>query len=492
MANVSQKKPSGKKTELGTLIAATRRAMIYAFIFSFCMNVLLLLLPIYSLQVLDRVISSGSIATLLMLSLIACIGFVFFGIFNMVRGFVFHGMVEWLDTKLAPRLIEVAITKSSVGANIAAGQYQRDLGYIKNFINGGLATLLDAPWSLLFIVVIYMISPVLGFISVIGAVLLIALAVLNELITRKVYEDAQQGNIQSAQLADVVGRNAEAIEAMGMTPQITQNWVEHSQSGVDAQYKASHRGNLLGSISRFFRFMVQVGIIGVGAYLTLKSEMTTGGMIAASILVGRALGPFEAAISVWRSLVMARDAHHRLDAALNSTPKMRGEMALPAPEGRVTSEGVFFQPSAGHAILKNINFALQPRESLGIIGPSAAGKSTLAKIIMGILPTTSGAMRLDGAEVFKWNREDLGQYVGYMPQQVDLFNGTIKDNIARMQKDAKDEDVIYAAKFAGCHEMILKLPKGYETEFVSGNLNLSPGQRQRIGCVRKTTLCGVR
>ena len=484
MAMIAQKKKTGQKTELGKLMGALRRSMIYAFVFSFCMNVLLLLLPIYSLQVLDRVISSGSIDTLLMLSLIACIGFVFFGIFNMVRGFVFHGMVEWLDTKLAPRLIEVAITKSSVGANIAAGQYQRDLSSVKNFINSGLATLLDAPWSLLFIVVIYMISPVLGFISVIGAVLLIALAALNELITRKVYEDAQQGTIQSAQLADVVGRNAEAIEAMGMTPQITQNWVDSNQSGVEAQYKASHRGNLLSSISRFFRFMVQVGIIGVGAYLTLQNEMTTGGMIAASILVGRALGPFEAAISVWRSFVMARDAYHRLDNALNSTPQMRGEMALPAPEGRVTSEGVFFHPSGGNAILKNINFALQPRESLGIIGPSAAGKSTLAKIIMGILPTTSGAMRLDGAEVFKWNREDLGQYVGYMPQQVDLFNGTIKDNIARMHKNASDEDVIYAAKFAGCHEMILKLPKGYETEFVSGNLNLSPGQRQRIGLAR--------
>lgn len=481
---MKQKKQGRQKSEMSNIFAQMRRAVVYAFVFSFFMNVLLLLLPIYSLQVLDRVISSASIDTLLVLSFISIAGLSFFGVFNLIRGYVLHGMVEWLDVKLAPRLIEVAVVKSSIGLNVSAGQYQRDLGSIKSFINSGLATLLDAPWSLLFLLVIYMISPVLGFISVIGAAALFCMALLNEFMTRRVLEDSQQGSIKSSQLADIVGRNAEAIEAMGMLRHITKNWVTQNNHALDSQYRAGHRSNAISSISRVVRFLIQMAITGVGAYLALRNEMTVGGMIASSILAGRALAPFEAAIGVWRVLVAARDAYYRIDNALQTTPNMRGEMGLPAPKGLVTAEGVFFQPPGSAAILKNINFVLQPHESLGIIGPSAAGKSTLAKVMMGILPTTNGAMRLDGAEVFKWNREDLGQYVGYMPQQVDLFNGTIRDNIARMELDACDEDVIAAAQFAGCHEMILRLPKGYETEFVSGNLTLSPGQRQRIGLAR--------
>lgn len=485
MANVIQKKKKPMaKTELGALLAQTRRAVVYAFIFSFCMNVLMLLLPIYSLQVLDRVIGSASIDTLLLLTLICVVGFLFFGLFNLVRGYVLHGMVEWLDRKLAPRLLEVAVMKSSLGLNISAGQYQRDLGSIKAFINNGLATLLDAPWSLLFLLVIYMISPVLGFVGLIGAVLLFLMAIINELMTRKVLESGQQEAIKSSQLADVMGRNAEAIEAMGMIRQIIQNWTRQNDVSLESQYRAGHRSNLIGSISRVVRFMIQIAVTGIGAYLALKNELTVGGMIASSILVGRALAPFEAAIGVWRVLVGARDAYARLNGILETSPNLRGEMELPAPTGRLTAEAVFFQPPGVPAILKNVNFALQPHESLGIIGPSAAGKSTLAKVIMGILPTSSGALRLDGAEVFKWNRQDLGRYVGYMPQQVDLFNGTIKDNIARMDINAPDEAVIAAAQFAGCHEMILRLPKGYETEFVSGNQTLSPGQRQRIGLAR--------
>lgn len=475
---------TAKETELAQVLRKTRRALAFAFLFSFCMNFLLLLLPIYSLQVLDRVISSGSMDTLMVLTLIAVIGFVFYGLFNVIRGFVLQGIVQWLDVKLAPRLIEVAVVKSSLGANVNAGQYQRDLNLIKGFINGGVVTLLDAPWSLLFLVVIYMISPILGFVAVIGAVLLFIMAVLNEFLTKKAYQDSQQNTIQSANLADIVGRNAEAIEAMGMMKHVLKRWVDYNDLGLRAQYGATNRSTILSSISRIFRFIIQVGIIGIGAYLTLQNELTVGGMISCSILVGRALAPFEAAINVWRGLVNARDAYRRVDQALETTPAFRGEMELPPPTGMFTAEGVFFQPVNSPPILRNVNFALKPHESLGIIGPSAAGKSTLAKVIMGILPSTAGAMRLDGAETFKWNREHLGQFVGYMPQHVDLFNGTIKDNIARMDPNATDEAVIEAAQFAGCHDMILKLPKGYETEFVSGNLNLSPGQRQRIGLAR--------
>ena len=471
-------------TDLIHALRACRRAMLYALGFSLVMNILLLLLPIYSLQVLDRVISSRSTDTLIVLSIIAVICFIFYGIFNMLRAFVLSGVVQWLDEKMGPDLLRIAIIKSSIGGNVSAGQFQRDLGMIKGFVNSGLVALLDAPWSLIFLFIIYMINPVLGFISLMGSIVLFILALINELVTKTPIKEAQDSMIKSGLLADTMSRNAEAIEAMGMMPNILNNWQEHNKEGLLAQYRSFDRAQIIQSASRTLRFMIQVCIIGFGALLTLNAEMTVGGMIACSILVSRALAPYEQAIGVWKSLISARDAYRRLNQVLRTTPEMRGTMALPAPEGRLTAEAVFFQPPNTPAIIKNVNFALEPGESLGIIGPSAAGKSTLAKMIIGILPTSHGSIRLDGVETFKWNREDLGQYVGYMPQQVDMFPGTIRDNIARMAPGAPDEAVIEAAKMAGCHDMILRLPQGYETEFTAGNLALSPGQRQRIGLAR--------
>jgi PrtD family type I secretion system ABC transporter len=471
-------------TDLVHALRACRRAVVYCLIFSLVMNILLLMLPIYSLQVLDRVISSHSIETLIVLSIIAMIGFVFYGLFNAIRAFVLGGMVQWLDEKMGPDLLRVAIVRASLGHAVSAGQFQRDLQSIKGFLVGGLTALLDAPWSLIFLFIIYMINPVLGFISLCGSIVLFVLALLNEMITKKPLHEAQDSMIQSSLLADVMSRNAEAIEAMGMMPAILKNWQEQSKEGLKAQYVSYDRAQMIQSVSRVIRFVIQVGIIGFGALLTLNNEMTVGGMIACSILVARALAPYEQAIGVWKTLISARDAYRRLNAVLLTTPQLRGTMSLPAPEGRLTAEGVFFQPQGTNAIIRNVNFGLEPGESLGIIGPSAAGKSTLAKMIIGLLPATAGSIRLDGAETFKWNREDLGRYVGYMPQQVDMFPGTIRDNIARMSPDVSDEAVIEAAKFAGCHEMILRLPKGYETEFSAGSLALSPGQRQRIGLAR--------
>lgn len=472
-------------TELDSLFHKTRRAFLYALLFSFCMNVLMLLLPIYSLQVLDRVISSHSMDTLILLTLITVIGFAFYAALSLIKSYVLEGTTQWLDHKLAPKLLAFAVMKSSFGGGVAtAGQYQRDLANIKAFIMNGLSVLLDAPWSLIFIVVIYMINPILGFISVLGIVILVGLAVINELATKKPLEQSQEGAIQSSQLADIASRNAEAIEAMGMLDPIVHNWTEFNKPVNELQHVASSRNNIIQAISRFLRIGLQIAVTGVGAYLALKGELTPGGLIASSILVGRALAPFEGAISIWKLLVTARESYHRLDAVLESVPNLRGSMALPRPKGRLTAESVYYSPPNTPPILKNINFVLEPGEGLGIIGPSAAGKSTLAKLIIGLVPPTHGSIRLDAAETFKWNRNDFGKHVGYMPQQVDLFNGTIKDNIARMVLDATDEEVIAAAQFAGCHEMILRLPNGYETQFHQGNLSLSPGQRQRIGLAR--------
>ena len=383
---ITKKQSSKEPSELAKIFRQCKRALLYAGLFSLCMNFTLLLLPIYSLQVLDRVMSSHSVDTLIVLTFICVVAFAFFGLFSLIRAFILQGMVEWLDDKLAPRLLQIAVVKSSLGALPSAGQYQRDLMMIKSFINGGVAILLDAPWSIIFIFVIYMINPVLGFLAVCGAIILISFGVINELMTKQPIEQSQENNIQSVHIADVASRNAEAIEAMGMMSNILRNWVKHNDIGLGLQNTATKRSHIIQNISKSLRMIIQIGVIGIGGYLTLQNEMTVGGMIACSILVARALAPFEGAINIWKSLVSARESYHRLDKIMSNTPKLRGDMSLPRPTGKLTVENLYFQPPGGPAIIKNVNFSLEPGESLGIIGPSAAGKSTLSKLIMGILP----------------------------------------------------------------------------------------------------------
>lgn len=481
---IRKDKGRGSQSELLGIVKQCRRAFAYTMLFSLIVNLLMLLPSIYSLQVLDRVISSRSIETLVMLTLIMVVALIFYGVFNAIRSFILDGVVEWLDHMLAPRLLSISVLKSSLALPSNAGQQQRDLATIKNFIQSGMIILLDAPWSIIYVFVIYMINPVLGTVSVVGAVVLLGFAIANEIATKTPLDDSQKNIIQSTALADIASRNAEAIEAMGMMPNILNNWVNFTKNGLLMQYLAVRRSQIIQSASRSFRMIIQIAITGFGGYLALHNDLTVGGMIAASILVGRALAPFDGAITVWKGLIAARDSYRRLEESIEHTPDLRGTMELPAPSGELRVENVYYSPPGGQPILKNVNFGLRPGETLGIIGPSGAGKSTLAKVIMGILPPSHGSIRLDGAETFKWNRQDFGQYVGYMPQHVDLFNGTIKDNIARMDQNAPNERVFKAAQLAGVHEMILRLPKGYETEYSQGNLSLSPGQRQRIGLAR--------
>ncbi len=471
---------------LSKMIKRTRRSLFYAALFSLCLNLVMLALPLYSLQVLDRVMSSASLETLVMLTLITLVAFVFYSIFMAVRGFILSGVSEWLDHSVAPQLVSEAVVRSSLGSLSQAGQFQRDLMAIKSFISGGpLATLLDAPWSFIFILVIYMINPWLGVLAVFGLVALVGFGVINELATRKVFKKSAELSTRSQMLADTASNNAEAIESMGMMENVLASWRRFHQESGYHQSVGTRRGTLIQSVSRFIRMGIQIGVTAVGGYLVLQHQMTVGGMIAGSILVGRALAPFEGAISIWKSWISARDAWERLGKALGASDKLeRGTVALPAPQGLLTVENVIYTPVKNNPIIKGISFSIMPGESLGIIGPSAAGKSTMAKLLVGLLPPSHGAIRLDGAETFKWNRADFGQYVGYLPQHVDLFDGTIKDNIARLNFDAPMESVIEAARKAHVHELILRLPNGYETECGIGNLGLSPGQRQRIGLAR--------
>lgn len=482
------KAPATEKTESSFITQAlqrSRRALWYVLIFSLCSNLLLLALPIYSLQVLDRVITSASIPTLIYLSIVAIFAFTFYGVFNMVRSSILAQVGEWIDTQVSSRLLSIGVQQNSVGSPTLASQHLRDLQNIKSFITGnGITSLFDAPWSIIYIIVIYMINPILGLISVFGGIALLGVALLNEVLTKKPQAMANRVQMRTMEIADTCSRNAEAIEAMGMMSNVRIHWGKENARAQELLAKASGRANVLHNASRVLRMLLQVAVVGVGGYLAILNEITVGGMIACSILTGRALAPFEAAIGIWKSVVASRDSYQRLEKAVANFPKMRGEMELPNPKGHLAIEGAFFAPGGGKVILRNITLQLEPGEMLGIIGPSAAGKSTLAKLIVGILPPTQGAVRLDGAEIFKWNRDYLGKHVGYMPQNVDLFPGSVLDNIARLDPDPDHKKVIEAAQAACVHEMILRLPEGYETQIRPGNATLSPGQRQRIGLAR--------
>ena len=471
-------------TLLSRSFGSMKRAFAYVFLFSFAVNVLSLLMPIYSLQVFDRVFTSRSYETLMALTAVVVAGYAFYGALHAIRSAVVARVVEWLERTVAPELLSVSITQAAQTGVSLAGQHQRDLMTMKNFLSSATPTIADIPWSLLFVLVIYMISPILGFICILGVVVMLVSALINEYATRKALLRATEKNVEASLYADTLGRHGEAIQAMGMGKSIIASWSKQNEHGLALQDIAQQRSAVIMGISRSIRTLLQVAIIGVGAVLALQNDLTSGGLIASSILTARALAPFEGIIGLWKQFVQSRDAYGRLHALLSRVDPNQGDTTLPAPQGRLTVETLYYAPGKGVNILRGISFGLEPGESLGIIGPSAAGKSTLAKAMVGIIAPTHGTVRLDGADVYRWEREDFGQYVGYLPQQVELFSGTIKKNIGRMHEQVDDAAVIHAAQLAGVHELILQLPNGYDTMYSPGIAVLSPGQKQRIGLAR--------
>lgn len=472
-------------TVLSSALASTKRAMIYIFIFSFAVNLLSLLQPLYSMQVYDRVFTTRSVDTLIGLTAVILIGYVFYGALYAIRAGVIARIVEWLERTVAPQLLRISIEQAAQTGSPYAGQHQRDLATVKNFLALATPTAMDVPWSILFVLVIYMINPILGFMAIIGIILLCISAMVNEYATRKALMRATEKSVESALSADAVGRSAEAICAMGMNDAVVNNWEADNHRGLALQDIAQQRSAIISGITRSLRLLLQVGVTAVGAWLALNNQLSAGGLIAASILVQRTLTPFDNAINLWKQLIGARDAYNRLTVLMRNVVPPQGSTLLPAPHGRLTVEGMYLhfgKPSA--PVLKNINFELQPGESLGIIGPSAAGKSTLGKALAGVFPPTLGTVRLDGAELFRWGRAEVGQYIGYLPQQVDLFAGSLKFNIARLKPDTADKQIIEAAMKANVHQLILQFENGYDTVYVPGNTVLSPGQKQRIGLAR--------
>ncbi len=446
----------------------------------------MLLVPVYSMQVLDRVISSGSIETLVMLTVITFIAILGYIFLSGVRSTMMMKIGNWMDKTIAPQIFARLIESTAQGRKNEGTQAMGDFQVIKGFISGPtISTLIDTPWAIIFMAVLFIIHPVIGYTTLIWGAILFALAVVNEIVTKPVMDVASGHAIRASRHVEASTRNAEAVEAMGMVGNVQKTWSEQNQKSSMLQLAAGGKAGMIGSISKFIRMLAQISITGFGAYFVLANEMTVGGMIGAGIIAGKALAPFEMAITSWKGVISARKSLERLRKILGEAPERIENIDLPEPLGKVSFDKVYFAPYGNSKpIITGISFDVEPGEILGIIGPSASGKSTTAKLMTGVWKPNSGAVRLDGADVYHWKRGSFGKYVGYLPQDIELFAGTVKENIARMDADSDDEAIIKAAKDANAHEMILALPLGYNTEIGDGGAMLSAGQRQRIGLAR--------
>jgi ATP-binding cassette, subfamily C, type I secretion system permease/ATPase len=474
------------KTDLQKVLENCRESFLYVGLFSLVINLLMLVPTFYMLQLYDRVIGTGSLSTLVALTVIMLFLLSTMGSLEWVRSRILVRVGTRIDALLGNRLYDVSFKRSLyTGGAKANTQPLQDLSGLKSFLTGsGLFAFFDAPWLPIYLAVMFLFHPLIGLVGVVAAITLATVAIANEKFTSQLLKQATKENIEASVATATNLRNAEVIESMGMLGSLRSRWEQKNRKVQYWQAQASDRAGIFTSISKTFRIIVQSIALCVGAYLVIQQEITPGLMIAGSILLGRALSPIDQMIGAWKGFVNARSQYQRLNEWLEKVPESPQRMSLPAPEGAVQAEAaVVAPPGARTAVVKGVSFQIQPGEVVGIIGPSAAGKSSLARAILGIWPTASGAIRIDGAESASYDREELGPHIGYLPQDIELFDGSISENIARFG-DADAEQVVQAARDAGVHDMILHLPEGYDTVIGQSGGALSGGQRQRIGLAR--------
>ncbi|MFV9681702.1 type I secretion system permease/ATPase [Pseudomonas sp. NY15367] len=475
-----------KENSLRAALKACKGSFISVGVFSFFVNALMLVPSFYMLQVYGRVVTSGSISTLVMLTIIMAVLMITMGSLEWARSRVMVRVSTKLDVMLSRQVYRASFKRAlDSGGMDASAQPLNDLTGLRQFLtSNGLFAFFDAPWLPIYIGVMFLFHPWFGWLAIASAIILLLLAFANEKLTGKALAEANRQNIAASLYTTKNLRNAEVIESMGMLETLMARWAQRQKKVLLLQSQASDSGGTVSSISKTFRTFVQSLVLGLGAYLAVKHELNPGLMIAGSILLGRALAPIDMIIGSWKGFTSARTQYTRLNEILDKQLAEPERMSLPSPKGEVRVENLIISaPGSKAPIIRNVSFAAAAGSIVGVIGPSASGKSTLARALLGVWAPQHGVVRLDGADVNAWDKRELGPHVGYLPQDIELFEGTVGDNIARFG-DIDAAKVVEAARIAGVHEMILQLPDGYDTVIGGDGVNLSGGQRQRIGLAR--------
>jgi PrtD family type I secretion system ABC transporter len=485
MFGKSKASPAGPQTALDAGLRAAKPALIAVIVFSCVVNLLMLAGPLYMMQVYDRVLASRNLTTLLFLTLILAFCYGVIAVMELVRSQVLIRAGVQFDRAVNGDLFRSVQRLSLKKPGAAPVQGLRDLDSVREFFSGaGFLAFLDFPWVPIYIIAAFLINPWFGVFVLIAAIITFVLAALNEYATRDRLNQAQMSSISASNYATTTFRNSEVLHAMGMVEALRTRWGKQHESVLAWQAAASSRAGLLIALAKFHRMLTQSLVLGLGALLVLQREISPGMMIAASIIIGRALQPVEIAIGNWKGFTNMRNSFARVQSMLLELGTKQDKIDLPEPKGHLTLENVtVFPPGRQTAVLRQVSVNIPAGSAVAVIGSSAAGKSSLARAMTGIWPAASGAVRLDGSKLEHWDAEDLGRHMGYLPQDVELFSGTIAENISRFAQ-AEDQEIIDAALLAGVHEMIQKLPEGYNTQIGDGGQALSGGQRQRIGLAR--------
>lgn len=471
---------------LGRALRAGYKPAAVAFGFSLVSNLLYMALPLYTYQIYGRVMTSQNQSTLWMLTLVTLFVFAISSVIDDFRARILINFGVALDQRVSGRVFTSLFDAAVRGDWGARAQALRDLDQFRQSLTGiAAAAFMDVPWIPVFLGVLFIIDPLVGSVTLIGAGVLVVLAIAQSRATQGALKEANEAALKSYGFTDAALRNGEVVRAMGMLPTLGQAWARHRAITIERGAAAAEASNMYADIIKAVRMGMQVLIIAIGAWLIMKGDIHSGMLFANMILASRALQPIEKIVGSWDALNSMYGAYDRLNKLLaNAEPPVQAT-ALPRPLGKLSVEGVnFAPPGLQRLVLNNISFTVDPNEVLGVIGPSGAGKSTLARLLVGIWKPINGVVRLDGADVFTWDRSDFGKYVGYLPQDTELFGGTVRNNIARFREGVTDEEVVAAAQLAGVHELILRMPKGYDTEVGEGGVVLSAGQRQRVGLAR--------
>jgi ATP-binding cassette subfamily C protein/ATP-binding cassette subfamily C protein EexD len=473
------------RSPLGDALRACCPALSATFVLSLFINASMLASPLYSMQIYDRVLTSRNVGTLTMLTLIVGMFLVLYGILEFARSGVLARAGVQFEVMLRHPLFETMMRAEMSPRHRFGQQVIRDAETIRDCLSSGTAAIAcDLPWTPVFVVLCFMQHIYLGFVALVGSIVLFSLALFTEFFTRHSVDRTNVLSNEASRFVAAALRNGEVVRGLGMGDIVLDRWSGAQSAVVDAHSTLVERGAAMHAVTKFARLAVQTSLLCVGAWLAIDRQISPGAMMAASIIMGRALAPVEQVIGQWKRVVAFRSAYRRLEDLFQALPSAAAPTALPAPKGEIEVENaVVWPPAASRPSVKGVSLSLRAGESLAIVGASASGKSSLARALAGVWPLREGAVRIDGAAYHQWDQNRLGKHIGYLPQDIELFSGTVAENIARLGK-VDEAGVVAAAKAAGAHEVILRLPNGYDTPIGEGGVALSGGMRQRVGLAR--------